>query len=83
MTRLLTGGDDALKRLRDANRHRSERLEKGTGRHQIIIAMTARAMEGDRERAFCIGMDGYISKPIRAAKLYKEIEDVMRTAVMK
>jgi two-component system, sensor histidine kinase and response regulator len=57
--------------------------EKGTNRHQIIIAMTAHAMEGDRERCLRAGMDGYISKPIRVAELCKVIEDLMRAAVMK
>ncbi|HEC02463.1 MAG TPA: PAS domain-containing sensor histidine kinase, partial [Phycisphaerales bacterium] len=48
--------------------------EKNSGAHIPIIAMTAHAMEGDRERCLEAGMDAYIAKPIRATDLYDTLE---------
>jgi len=50
--------------------------EKLTGKHLRIIAMTAHAMEGDREKCLAAGMDGYIPKPIQAAEMVASIEAI-------
>ena len=51
--------------------------EKGTGAHIPIIAVTAHAMKGDRERCLAAGMDGYISKPINPGELAKTIHAII------
>ncbi len=48
--------------------------EKTTGSHLRIIAMTAHAMKGDKERCLAAGMDGYVSKPIETEQLFEVIE---------
>lgn len=42
-----------------------------------VVAFTAYAMPGDREKALAAGFDGYITKPIRAAALRVEIEQLL------
>jgi CheY-like chemotaxis protein len=48
--------------------------ERATGRHVRILAMTAHAMAGDRERCLEAGMDGYIAKPLNLATLVATVE---------
>src|SRR5262249_37071093 len=50
--------------------------EQATGAHVPIVAMTAHAMKGDRERCLAAGMDAYISKPIRAEELFAVLGDL-------
>jgi CheY-like chemotaxis protein len=45
--------------------------ERGRAKRLPIVAMTAHAMKGDRERCLSSGMDGYISKPIRSKELFE------------
>jgi PAS domain S-box-containing protein len=52
------------------------RAEQTTGRHLPIVAMTAHAMESDRERCLAAGMDGYIAKPIRPEEMFQAIEQI-------
>ena len=59
-------GFEATRRIRQ--------VERALGKHTPIIAMTASAMKGDRERCLESGMDGYVSKPIDPQQLYEAIE---------
>jgi len=48
--------------------------EAGSGGHVPIVAMTAHAMKGDRERCLAVGMDGYVAKPLQAGELFDVVE---------
>jgi two-component system, sensor histidine kinase and response regulator len=50
--------------------------ENATGKHILIIALTAHAMRGDRERCLAAGMDGYLAKPIKLDDLMLVLESV-------
>jgi CheY-like chemotaxis protein/HPt (histidine-containing phosphotransfer) domain-containing protein len=52
-------------------------VEKLSGGHMPIIAMTAHAMAGDRDRCLEAGMDDYVCKPIRPEALFEAIDRVM------
>ena len=54
--------------------------EHGTGRRQLIIAMTAHAMQGDRERCIAAGMDSYISKPLDVRELIEQLQKFANAA---
>ncbi|MGO9094343.1 MAG: ATP-binding protein [Bryobacteraceae bacterium] len=63
-------GQAATKAIRDR--------ERGTDAHTPIVAMTALAMAGDRERCVAAGMDGYISKPIDKGELMGALQRLVR-----
>jgi two-component system sensor histidine kinase/response regulator len=65
-------GLEATRRIRE--------LEQGSGKHVPIIAMTANAMQGDKERCLEAGMDGYVSKPAKPEILFQEINQVLQAA---
>ena len=56
--------------------------ELKTGSHLPIVAMTAHAMKGDRERCLDAGMDGYVSKPIQAKELFEVAEQALHAVTM-
>lgn len=56
------------------------RREQTTGGRLPIVAMTAHAMRGDRERCLEAGMDGYVSKPIEPDELLRTIEELTGSA---
>jgi CheY-like chemotaxis protein/HPt (histidine-containing phosphotransfer) domain-containing protein len=60
------GGFEATRLIRN--------IEAGSGRRTPIIAVTARAMKGDREACLEAGMDGFVPKPIQSARLLETLE---------
>jgi PAS domain S-box-containing protein len=64
------GGLEATAALR-------RREQEAGGPRLPVVALTAHAMKGDRERCLAAGMDGYVAKPIRSAELDRVIADVL------
>ena len=58
-------GKEATQKIRET--------EKDTGRHVPIIALTAHAMEGDNVDILAVGLDHYMSKPVRKAEMHERI----------
>jgi CheY-like chemotaxis protein len=66
------GGIEATEAIRER--------EHGSGRHTRIVAMTAHAMNSDRERCLQAGMDGYLAKPIDPRLLFAAVEQTLGEA---
>lgn len=58
------------------------KMELESGGHVPIIAMTGRAMKGDREQCLAAGMDGYVTKPVQDAALWRAIREVLPAEVL-
>ncbi len=70
----LMDGIEATKAIREA--------EARTKSHIPIVALTAHAMKGDQDRCIAAGMDGYVSKPIRAGDLLKMVATYAKKEVV-
>ncbi|MFZ5832227.1 MAG: response regulator, partial [Planctomycetota bacterium] len=55
-------------------------MERQRGGHVPIVAMTAHALQGDRERCLEAGMDAYISKPLHAAQFFETVQTLVKTS---
>ena len=65
----IMSGEEAIREIRT--------LEQGTSRHQPVIALTAYALRGEKERFMSEGFDGYVSKPLVVNELVEEMKRVM------
>lgn len=65
-------GYEATRRIRQAT--------AGSAHRVPIVAMTAYAMAGDRDRCLAAGMDGYLAKPFRAAELIRVLDETWAAA---
>jgi two-component system, sensor histidine kinase and response regulator len=66
------GGFEATQAIRER--------ERETGGHLPVVAMTAHAMKGDRERCLEAGMDAYVSKPVQPEELLKVLQNLVPEA---
>jgi CheY-like chemotaxis protein len=67
-------GYQATERIRAGEQERNRCKTAGQADNHIpIVAMTAHAMQGDRERCLQAGMDDYVSKPVRSAELLRVV----------
>jgi CheY-like chemotaxis protein len=57
------------------------RCREGADRHAPIVAMTAHALAGDREKSIASGMDDHISKPVRSEDLARVLERYLPEAM--
>jgi len=64
-------GREAIKKIRASSE---------SWQHIPVIALTADAMSGDREKCLDLGMDGYVPKPVDQRELFMEVLDVMARA---
>jgi CheY-like chemotaxis protein len=62
---------------------RTIRSAEAAGRHIPIVAVTANAMDGDRERCLAAGMDDYVTKPLSRASLSAAVERLAQRGVLK
>jgi two-component system, sensor histidine kinase and response regulator len=71
-------GFEATRRIREREAEQDRSANLQPPRHIPIIAMTANALVGDRERCLDVGMDDYLSKPVKSEDLHAVLERVLR-----